>query len=314
MNHNQIRLGVNPVLTTLAQEYAPNMFNAGAALFPSVPVKSRSGKIPMWGKEAFQIVDTERAPGTVTGRVGLAYSSLTFALVDHALNSTVAVEDMEEAAATTAPGVDLAQPAVNLTQDKIMLSLEKERADLSTNASVYPAGHTVTLAGNDQWSDYVNSDPAADIETAINAIEDAEGVIPNRCVMSTIVARKLRRHPKVIDYIKGIGMNITQVTNAQIADYLGVDEVVITTAHYTDSSGNNQYFWGKDVVLAYVNPNPTSNKIRSYGYTYQLERYPFVKNAWFDEDSDSWVFGTKDCRKPFLTAASCGYLIKDAIA
>ncbi len=312
MNQAQIRMGVDPLLSALAQEYAPNEYNAGNALFPHVPVKSRSGKIPMWGKEAFQIEDTERAPGTVTKRTGIAYSSQTFGLIDHALNAPVAVEDMEEAEAV--PSIDLAEPSINITQDKILLSLEKEKADLSTNAALYPASNTITLAGGAQWSDYVNSDPAGDVETAINAIEDAEGVVPNVCVMSTLVARKLRKHTKVIDYIKGIGMNITKVTNAQLADYLGVDEVVITKAHYTDTAGNNQYFWGKDVVLAYVNKNPKSNKVRSYGYTYQKTGYPFVKKPWFDNDSDSFIYGTKDCRKPFLTAVSCGYLIKSAIA
>lgn len=312
MNHSQIRLGVDPIYSELAQEYAPNEFTAGNALFPHVQVKSRSGKIPMWGKEAFQIEDTERAPGTVTRRTGVAYSSTTFALIDHALNSPVAVEDMEEA--QDVPGVDLVMPAVNITQSKILLSLEKEKADLSTNAALYPAAHTVTLAGGAQWSDYVNSDPAADVETAINAIEDAEGVKPNVVVMSSLVARKLKHHTKVLDYIRGIGVNITKITAAQLADYLDVDEVVITSAHYTDASGNNQYFWGKDVVLAYVNKNPKSNKVRSYGYTYQKNGYPFVKKGWFDENSDSWIYGTKDCRKPFMTAVSCGYLIKSAIA
>lgn len=312
MNHSQIRLGIDPLLSKHAQSYAPNELVAGNALFPHVPVSSRSGKIPMWGKEAFQIEDTERAPGAITKRTGLAYSAQTFALVDHALNASVAIEDLEEAKAV--PKFDLAAPNVNLTQDKILLSLEKEKAELSTDVSVYPAGHSVTLSGTSQWSDYANSDPAADVETAINAIEDAEGVEPNVCVMSTLTFRKLKHHPKVIDYHKGLGVNVTKINGEQLADYLGVEKVVVTKAHYTDENGDNQYFWGKDVVLAYVNPNPTSNKIRSFGYTYQLNGYPFVKKPWFDENSDSWIYGTKDSRKPYLTAAACGYLIKDAIA
>jgi len=312
MTHSQIRLGVDPIQSKLAQSYAPNIFNAGSALFPNVPVNSRSGKIPMWGKEAFQIVDTERAPGTVTKRTGLAYSSQTYALIDHALNAPVAVEDMEEAAAV--PGIDLATPSVQLTQDKIMLSLEKEKADLSTTVAAYPVANTTTLSGTSQWSDYVNSDPADDFDTASQAIEDAEGVPPNTCVMSVVTARVLRRHPDVIDYVKAIGANLTKVTDQQLADFIGVENLVITSAHYTDTSGANQYFWGKDVVLAYVNQNPTSNKVRSYGYTYNLKGYPFVKQPWFDENSDSWIYGTKDCRKPVLTAAGCGYLIKDAVA
>jgi len=312
MNHPQIRLGIDPIQSKLAQSYHPNIFNAGEALFPTVPVNSRSGQIMQWGKEAFQIVDTERAPGTITKRAGLAYSGKTYVLVDHALNSVVAIEDMEEANAV--PGVDLAQPAIQLTQDKIKLSLEKEKSDLSTTLAAYPAGHSTTLSGTDQWSDYANSDPAADVQAGIDAIEDAEGVTPNRLVMSTLVARTLRRHTKVIDFIKAIGANLTKVTDEQLADYFGVDEVVITSAHYTDENGDNQYFWGKDVVLAYVNPNPTSNKVRSYGYTYNLKGYPFVKQPWFDEDSDSWVYGTKAAEKPVLTANGCGYLIKAAIA
>lgn len=311
MNHDQIRMEIDPLYSAIAQEYAPNEFNAGAALFPDVQVFSRSGKIPFWGKEAFMVEDTERAPGTITKRTGLVYSSKTFALIDHAMDAVVAIEDMEEANAV--PGIDLAAPNINLTQHKIMLSLEKEKADLSTSVSAYPAGHTATLAGTDRWDDYANSDPQADVEAGINAIEDAEGVTPNTCVMSVKTYRVLKKHPKVIAYVKGIGVEVTKINTRHIAEYLDVDEVTVTKARFTAADGTFQYFWGADVVLAYVNKNPTSNKIRSYGYTFKNKGYPFVKAPWFDKTCDSWIYGTKDCRKPYMTANACGYLLKDVI-
>lgn len=310
MNNSQSRLGIDPLLTKLTQKYHPNTFNAGSALFPTVDVQSRTGRIPMWGKEAFQLQDTERAPGTVIKQINFAYSSDTFSLLDHALDSVVPVETMQEAGKV--PKINLALPAVQLTMDNILLTLEKEKSDLSTDVGVY-GGNSVTLSGTAQWSD-TNSDPLHDIDVAIAAIEDAEGVTPNVCVMSVLTYRKLKAHPKVQDYCKRTNRNVETLKNSLLAEYFGVDKVVVTTSHYTDANGNNQYLWAKDVVLAYVNHTPLSNQVRSYGYTYRLENMPYVEKAFYDRNRHSWIYGTKDARKPYLTSVSCGFLIKNAIA
>jgi len=52
---------VDPVLTTIARGYK-NAQLISEALFPVAPMDKEGGKVPQFGKEAFRIYKTERAP------------------------------------------------------------------------------------------------------------------------------------------------------------------------------------------------------------------------------------------------------------
>jgi hypothetical protein len=302
---------VDPILSSVAQGYQNNEF-IGRKLFPVVPVSQRGGKIISFGKEDFMLYNTGRAPGQNTKRVQFGYSSGNYTLESHSLEGVLPRENMEEADAV--PGIDLASVTVSKTQDIIALRLEKQQADLATNPANYGASNKVALSGTGQWSDFSGtSDPVKDIEAGKEAVRKATGKRPNVVAMGATVFASLKQHPKVVDRMKYTGRDIA--TPELLAALFDVKEVVIGDAVFADDSGTFNDVWGKNVVLAYVDTAPASDRGRpTYGYTYQLDGYAIVEEAYYDRSAKSWVYPVTDEVAPVIAGALAGYLISAAVA
>jgi Phage major capsid protein E len=303
---------VDPVLSTVAQGYQNNEMVAGN-LFPVVPVGLRGGNIITFGKEAFMLYGSQRAPGENTKRVAFGYAGAPYALVDYSLEGVVPSEVSQEAA--NGPGIDLGQGAIFSVSAIMALRLEKQAADIARNAASYAATNKSTKSGTSQWSDFSGvSDPIADIETAKEAIRAATGKRPNTIVMGASVMAKLRQHPKVIDRIKYTGRDVA--TPELLASLFGVARVVVGDAIYSNDAGTAfTDVWGKDVVVAYTEiGSMASNGLPSYGYTYQLNGYPMVEEPYYDRSAKSWVYPVTRVEAPVLASASAGYLITNAVA
>lgn len=301
---------VDPVLTEVARGYQNAAF-VGMALFPSVPVGQRGGKIVQFGKDAFRAYNTGRAPGANTKRVQFDYSSASFALEQHALEGTVPFELQEDAAAV--PGIDMGQGAVQMVQDIIAARLERAQATIATTAGTYAASNKVTLSGTAQWSDLSASNPSGDIETAKEAVRAKIGRRPNTVVLGAAVMAKLRQHAQIIDRIKYTGRDV--VTAELLASLWGVERVVVGEAVTADEAGAFSDVWGKFVVVAYTDTAGIAQMGRpSYGYTYRLRGYPLVEMPYQDRNAKSWIYPVTDEVSPVIAGAEAGYLISNAVA
>lgn len=302
---------IDPILTTVAQGYK-NGDMVGMELFPYVPVSQRGGKILQFGREAFRLYSTARAPGANTKRIQYGYAGAPFALEQHALEAVVPFENMDEA--STIPGVDLAGGSITLVQDVIALRLEKAQADLATNAASYAASNKVTLAGTSQWSDYTGtSDPTKDIETGKEAVRQKIGKRPNVAIIGPAVAKALKNHPAIIDRIKYTGRDV--VTTELLASLWGMKKVLVGEAVYDTDAGVQTDVWGKFVVLGYTDTAGIADKGRpSYGYTYRLGGYPIVEQMYTDRNAKSHVYPVTDEVSPVIAGIDGGYLISAAVA
>lgn len=303
---------IDPVLTEVARGYTNGMM-VGGALFPSVPVGQRGGKIIQFSKEAFRSYATGRAPGSNTKRVQFQYSDASYALAQHALEGTVPFELMEEANAV--PGIDLGQGAVQMVQDIIALRLEQAQATLATTAASYAATNKVTLSGTSQWSDHTNgvSDPIGDIETAKEAVRGQIGRYPNTVVMGAAVMAQLRQHPVVVDRIKYTGRDVA--TAELLASLFGVQRVLSGDAVQATDADVMSDVWGKFVVVAYTETAGIAQMGRpSFGYTYRLRGYPLVEQPYQDRNAKSWIYPVTDEVAPVIAGAEAGYLISAAVA
>jgi len=301
---------IDPILTTAAQGYKNNEM-VGDMLFPPVPVDARGGRIITFGREDFELYSTVRAPGAATKRVQFGYSGGNFALEDHSLEGVAPIENMQEAAAV--PGINLGTITVRKTQNIIALRKEKAQADLATTAANYPASNRVTLAGGQQWSDYVNSDPSADIEAGKEAIRAKIGKRPNTVVIGPAVMSRLRYHTKLLDRIKYTGRD--SVTEDLLALLWGVKRVVVGEAVYLTAAGVQTDVWGKFAVLGFTEIGPLADAgLPSYGYTYQLRNYPIVEQPYYDRNAKSWIYPVSDALQPVMASSVAGYLISAAVA
>lgn len=300
---------IDPILTNVVQGYI-HPEHIGMALFPRVPVTVSGGKIIEFDKKAFRLYSTLRAPGTATKRVQFGYDGKPFALENHALEAPVPREHQRDA--NIVPGIDLATRAINGVMRVESLALEKQQADLARNVASYDANHRQTLAGTDQWSDYANSDPIKDVDDAKEAIRSYTGVYPNTMEISAAVFKVVKEHPKILEKIKYSQRGV--VTAEILASVFDIPKVVIGKAIGFDDADAPIDIWGKDVVLAYVPPNPSGMEEPSYGYTYTMEGHPLVEQPYWENQSKSWIYGTAYERAPVVSGIASGFLIINAVA
>jgi hypothetical protein len=310
MNLKQARV-VDPVLTGVAVGFKHASF-VGETLFPSVPVPARGGKIIEFLPEDFELYNTGRAPGSNTKRVAFGHTSRDYNLVQYALEATVPVELLQDAAAV--PGIDLASTSTRRVVNVIALRHEKECADLATDVDQYDAAHKKTdLAGTTLWSDPTGSDPIGNIEAAKEAIRATIGRYPNVLVLGAPSFKALRVHADIIDRLKYTGRD--SATEVMLAGLFGVDKVVIGGAVYKNASGQFADLWGKAAVLGYSEVAGLADMgSPSFGYSYRLDGYPIVEEPYLDRNTKTWCYPVTDEVKPMLTCPSAGFLITPTVA
>lgn len=260
---------VDAILTQISLGWPNNGF-VGDVLFPSVPVKKQSDKYYVFGRESWLPETSDyRAPGTEAHEVpGLKVSTDTYYAQEHALQIAITDEERENADSPFSPDRDGTEHITS----KLTLGRELAIKNLVTTTTNYATGMSVTLSGTQQWNDYVNSTPIANIRTAVRAIHAKLFMEPNLMVIPYLVMSTLEDHPTIIDRIKYSDRAI--LTPEIIASVFGIQRVIVPGVGYaTGAVGANGnaltvgYLWGKDVLVAWVPPR-AGMRIPAYGYEF----------------------------------------------
>ncbi|MDR2711084.1 MAG: hypothetical protein LBB65_07165 [Burkholderiales bacterium] len=304
MANRDIRI-IDPILSNIARGYRNDAF-VGMALFPRVTVTVSGGQILQFGKEAFMKYETRRAPGAATKRIDFGYEGMPFALENHALEALVPIEWQRDARAV--PGVDLATRAIALTQAVTARQLEEQQATLATTAANYPAANVETLTGAGSLGAISNITEWIDSKKEL--IRSGIAQYPNKMFIGPKVFNVLRNLAAVRDNFKWT--TSASITVAMLAQFLDIPQIFVGRAVGSDQAGNFGDIWGNDIVLAYAPDSPSGREEPSYGYTYTMEGHPAVKQPYFDDNRDSWVYGTKEERAPVIAGAAAAVLIKNA--
>jgi len=299
----------DPVLTQIAIGYTNEDF-VGTLLFPIVENQKKGGKYVEFGKEAFKIYETQRAPRSRSNRIDWAATSKSLNLEEQSLEIPVDFSEFEEA---TDP-IEPEQDATWTVTEAMRLKLEKTQADLAQDANQYGANNKKTLSGTAQWSDLTNSDPIGDVQDAREAIRSAIGRYPNTMIMGPLVFKALQKHSQILERIKYSMKGI--ITTDILAQIFELKKVAVGAGVYADYQGTFYDLWGKKVIIAYV-PEPQNgrnNKFRpSFGYTFRQQGRPKVRK-YVDEPFKSEIIEVEDVWDVKITAAGAGYLIIDAVA
>ena len=300
---------IDPILSNHARGYRNASFIADA-LFPRVPVPSRSMTVLKFGKESFRKLNTRRAPGSNVKRIQYGYASDPISLVQDALEAVVPVEHSQEAARI--PGIDLGTHAINMVLDVIDLGHEYEAAQLARATGNYGA-NTDALSGADRWT-HDSSDPGGDINTAREAIRRGIGRRPNTLVLGPSAVAALKNHPKIKEQFKYVSKD--SITLEMLAAFFELEKVVAGDAVYLPETAADSApatdIWGDDAILAYVPQQGGNFMVPSYGYTYELTGYPQIEQPYFSRETKSWIYPTTAERRPYLVGADAGFLIQNA--
>lgn len=301
---------IDPILSTYARGYTNSDF-VGGVLFPTATVPNRSMRVVRFGKEAFRMTNTRRAPGGDRKRVQYGYASDPIALVQDSLEGVVPVEHQEEA--ESVPGIDLGKGAVNMVLAQLGLGLEYDQAQLARNAANYSASNKLVLTGTARWTNAAST-PQADMDAAKEAIRRSIGRYPNTAVFGPSAYNALKKHAAVKDQFKYT--TAQSITAEMLAAFFDLKKVVVGKAVYLPEAAAESVaatdVWGDDVVLAYVPDEGDNFQVPSYGYTYSLKGYTQVAKPYFWEPNSSYIYQVTTERKPYLTGAEGGFLFQGA--
>lgn len=303
---------IDVALSQFAQLYRNNQFVA-ELLFPRVEVQKQSDLFWLFGRENQALRENDlRAPGSAAERIQQTLSKSKYFAPDHSLARLIPDEERGNFMAG-----DLEQWATQTLMDKLFLAEEVRAATAAANAANYAASNVVTLAGTAQWSDLQNSTPISDVETAKSQIRQI-GQEANLMIIPDPVYQKVRVHPAIVQrlvYTKG-----GQVTLQDLQTIFGIERVVLASAIQLDKSNNVSFVWGKNVVIAYVQPNPTPMDV-SFGKTFVWTQAPGTVGGFSTEIARETPASKKadELAVHFYydqhpTSNVSGYLIKNAVA
>lgn len=320
----------DPILTDFSVGYANPTF-VGLRMMPQAPVNTQSGRYRVFDRSKRVRFFSRREPGTVANEVrGGRWSEDTFKTQEHSLQAAVADEERQElnsqgglANATFGGALQInpEQDATELILNSLLLEHELAVAALLKNTATYPVGNTVTLAAADQWDNYAGatSNPLTIIQAAVRKIQSLIGVPPNRMLIGSMGVGWLAEHPDVV--ARFASLSLADPEAWKILTGFEGEMVIVGDDRYNDNdiqeaTENALFAWGKDVILAYVNPDMGLNDL-SFGKTF-AQIYPDGStrptDRWREEDRKSDLVRTSWKYDLKVTSSVAGYLIKDAFS
>lgn len=292
---------IDPVLTELATGYS-NATCVGTELFPVVFVEKEGAIIPKFGKGAFKLYKTSRAPGAKSNRVKHDPAD-TIDVVLREYDLTDPIDYREDAESL----FDEQERSVQFTSDALDLDIEKEIADLVQNPATYAATNKKALTNTSCW-DQTGGKPITDIKDGIQAIRRAIGRKPNTLFLGAETFNILAENAEILEKIKN--HNEVVVTEDDLARIFKVEKVVVGEAIYQDDNGTMHDVWGDVAILAYVARDSKSYNTPTAGYLLRKKGFRIV-DTWDEEGGKIINVRTTDIRKPAVVGADAMYLISN---
>jgi hypothetical protein len=297
---------VDPVLTTIAQGYK-NAAMIAEKIFPTVLVSKLKGKIPLFGREAFIMRDSFRAMRSQSNRIPPSDIELiNFETKERDIE--IAIDYLEEE--ESADFYKYEQTVTKQLIDIMLLTKEKEAADLIQDPDNYDEDLLSEIDDNHAFNDYTNSiDPLTYIREAKLAIRNRIGIYPNTLIIGDAAYNALVDHPKIIDRIKYAGL--TQITLPILSQLTEMPNFFIGGSVYSENGEDFMDIWRDNIILAYVDQNEINNRSEfnpSFGYTLQREGKPEIDTYYENGGKIKVVRNTDNfCIK--VTSRDAAYLI-----
>lgn len=302
---------VNPELTSVAVAYKNNKLIADE-VFPIVPVGLQNFSYKKYAlADGFTIPDTKVGRTSAPGKVEFGFTEEPSSCVAYGLDEDVPQDDIDNAPAGYDP---LGRAAMSVT-DLVLLDRELRAATICFNAANYGAANKVALAGNDQFSDYANSDPIRALLTYL----DSMIMRANKIFMGQVVWTILRQHPKVVSSILGNSGTAGVVTKEQLAEKLEIEKISVGSGWYNSAKKGQApvmaRLWGKSIAMHYQDAMADTRGRVTYGLTAQWGS----RIAGNIPDPKIGLKGGQSVRsgmyvKELVTADDLGYLISTAVA
>ena len=255
-----------PLSNIAVEAFATGDF-IGMQLFPGVDVRKQSDKYYTIVKNSWLRIPstTLRSPKTPPGRVEFEVSSDSYFADNYALAS----DNAHEVIANEDDPIQLRARTTRFLVDMLMRDQEVRIANLVT--SITNIGSGVVLAGGNKWSNYVSSDPVADVTTGHAFIRSNTGLVANTALMDYDTYKTLQRHPVLLDMYKYTQGGL--VNDAELQAVFGVDRILVSksirNAALENATASLVNIWGNNFLLCHVSPAPTGMRTATFGLSFR---------------------------------------------
>ena len=295
---------VDPVLTNLAVEYRNGQFIADQVM-PIVPVLRETGLYWVFGKEAFKIPRTRRAPYGESARIDVSGTTTAYVCAEYAIRSEI--EDRERDNSDDVFRLQMRK--TRRATDAILLDREKRVAGVVQSTSTFAnAGPSV------QWSTIATADPVNDVRAAKKVIRNKIGREANTMIIPQDCYDSLVQCSKIIDRIKYTAP-MGDITSDILQRLFGIPNILIAASKYNSAQDGDTTtladVWTDTIVIAYVSQTPSIEDV-SLGYT--LRQRNFQVRTWRDDPRHCNVIEPSVIDAEEVVAADAGYLITDVMA
>ena len=286
---------VDPVLSTIAQNYSSEMF-LSEKIFPIISVNKMKGKYPVFGKDAFVLHDTVRAIRADSNRVNsTGYTLETYETQEHDIEMALDYLESGEAA-------DIARYEQKITKDlrdALALNREREIAECLQNTSNYQQNQLTETTSAGLTIDV--------IKTAIEAMRANIGRRPNTMILSNSLLEILLNAESAVPSVENQGMILPIIDTLKAR--LRLENIVVPDAVYSPDGSGLSDLWGDNILLLYVDNGKNSNEYNpSFGYIFQMSGMPEI-DTYYENGGKVKVIRCTDnfCWK--ITAPDAAYLI-----
>jgi len=276
-------LHIDTPLSEMALGYRPEGMIADT-IFPVVNVQKQSDMYVIWSRaDRLRLHDTKRAPGTEAKKIEENVSSGTYFAKNYALKNAIPLEDFKNADPIFVDNLNNGK--TELVMDALMLDWEARVANQvtsGTNVGSY-------AACGSEWNDGgAGSDPVGDVHVAIENVQFATGVRPNRLTFGLRAWQVFRRNPDVTNIIFGNNNGGGYPSTAQVANLFDIEEVSVGGAFQNTAGeglGENLSAIWDDHLLVHYSPKTPTKERPSFAYAFrwvqaglpnfQVERHPY---------------------------------------
>jgi hypothetical protein len=299
---------VDPVLTTIAHGYS-NAAMVAENLFPTVTVSKLKGKVPVFGKEAFVVRNTDRAVRAASNRIPPSDVTLiNFETKERDVE--IAIDYIEEEESPDFARYE--QRTAKDLMDILLLGKEKEAADLVQDADNYIDDLKEEITSANAFDDYsLSTNPINIIRDSMSSVRSRIAVYPNTMIIGDSAFNSLINHPKIIERIKYAG--IAAVTTKVLGELLGLQNIFIGMAVYSPDGETYEDVWKDNIVLAFVDQNERNSRSEfnpSFGYTFQREGKPEI-DTYYENGGKLKVVRNTDNYCIKVTCSDAAFLISN---
>lgn len=311
----QMKAQIDKLLTGVLMSFRPVGFIADD-IFAQIQHSQYTGKLGKLTNAHLRIQNTIMGGKGAARRIDvIVRQTESFEIDSHGLEGLVTPRDRDN----VEDPFDAEKEETETLGLVLQIGKEKSIADTLTNETIVTQYET--LADAAQFNDYANSDPLAKFEEAISAIEDGVGVEPNTAIMNRKVRRILRRHPQIIEFVRGKVQPGAKLSDEELAEAMGVERLLVGGAKFNSAKEGQpdvlSNIWGNHIVFGVL---PEKAQVGQISAGYQVRKKgssprQVRKEPTFNPPDSTKILCTDEYDMLLTSQAAGGlFLIKNAVA